>query len=80
VLIPSGDVGLGVGSVGVAGNVLLVQVLLVGGGGGEVERSTEAVVEGNSVGTIEGESTGIGVGSGIVEVEDSVDFLVELVR
>lgn len=73
------NVGLGVGDIGIAGNVLLVEVSLVGGRGGQVQGSTKTVVEGDGVGTVEGQSTGIRVGHGGVDVKNPVDVLVELV-
>lgn len=74
-----GDVGLGVDNVGEAGNVLLVQVLLVGSRRAGVEGGTEASVEGDGMGVIEGNGGGIGVEGGLLGVEDTLDILVELV-
>lgn len=73
------DVGLGVDNVGVAGNVLFVQVLLDGRRGRGVDGSTEAVVEGNGMGVVEGESSNVGIEGGLLEVENSFDVFVELV-
>lgn len=74
-----GDVGLGVDNVGEAGNVLLVQVLLVGSRRTGVEGGTETSVEGDGVGVIEGNGGGIGIEGGLLGVEDTLDILVELV-
>lgn len=75
----NGDIGLRVGDVGVAGNVLLVQVLLVGRRQRRVYGGAETSVEGNRVGVVEGESGNVGIDSRLLEVKDPLDVLVELV-
>lgn len=73
----NGDVGLGVGSGGKVGNGLLVQVGVDGCAWGGIERGTEARVESDGVGGIEG--NGGGVHLGLLLVNDILDLLVELV-
>lgn len=73
------NVGLGVDDVGVASNVLLVQVLL-GSRQRRVYGGAEAGVEGDGVGVVEGQSGHIGVESSLLEVQDTLNILVELVR
>ena len=75
-----GQVGLRVDGIREAGNVLLVQVLLVGGGRRRVDGSAKAGVERNGVGVVEGDSGNIGVESGLLKAEHALNLLVELVR
>ena len=75
-----GQVRLRVDSVGEAGNVLLVQILLGGGGGRRVDGSTKAGVERNGVGVVESDGRDIGVESGLLESEHALNLLVKLVR
>lgn len=74
-----GDVGLGVDNISEAGDVLLVQVLLVGAGAGRVERRTETGVEGNGVGVVEGDGSDVVAELSLLGAEGSLDILVELV-
>ncbi|KAI6769718.1 hypothetical protein HG530_004347 [Fusarium avenaceum] len=73
------DVGLGVSDVGVAGDVLLVQVLLVGSRGAGEEGGTKTSVESDGVCVIKSNCGGIGVKSGLLVVKNTLDILVELV-
>lgn len=73
----NGDVGLGVGRLSESGNGVLVQVGVNGSAGSRVDGGTEAGVESNRVGGIEG--NGRGADPGLLEVDDILDLLVELV-
>lgn len=73
------DVRLGVNDVGVASNVLLVQVLLVGSRGSRIDGGTQTDMEGDGVSVVEGESVDIGIEGSLLEMENSLNILVELV-
>ena len=75
----NGDIRLRVDDVGVASNVLLVQVLLVGRRQRRVYGGAQTSVEGNSVGIVEGQSGNIGVDSDLLEVKNALNVFVELV-
>ncbi len=74
-----GNVGLSVNNVRIAGNVLLVEILLVRGRGVGGERRSKTGVEGNSVGIVEGNGGDVGVVGSLLKVQDTLDLLVELV-
>jgi hypothetical protein len=73
------NVGLSVSNVGVASNVLLVQVLLVRSGGAGEEGGAETSVEGDSVGVVESSGGDVGVEDSLLGVENTLNILVELV-
>lgn len=73
------NVGLGVDDVSVARDVLLVQVLVDRRSRGRIHRSTETTVEGNGVSVVEGEGRDVSVEGGLLQVQNSLDILMELV-
>lgn len=72
-----GNVGLGVDNIRVAGNVLLVEVLLVGGRSVGGQGRSKAGVEGNGVGVVEGNGGDVVVVDGLLQVQNTLNLLVE---